>query len=276
MEVVPLAPTVRTDLPSGLAQFGAIEQAIDGADLVVFFDYDGVLSPIVSHPDLAILSSETRAVLAELSGVVTVAVVSGRDVADVRSKVELPGIYYAGSHGFDIISASGEPVTDERLDRFHEYLAPLDVATASLEAELEGVEGALVERKKYAIAVHYRRVADADFPKIESAVEQTAPLVPTLRVATGKKIFEFKPDFDWDKGRALQWLLVELGYGDAGVVPMYFGDDTTDEDAFRAISKRGTGIVVGSEGPPSLAQYALEDTVEVTAFLRRLVEARTS
>lgn len=118
-------------------------------------------------------------------------------------------------------------------------------------------------------------MADDNLPRIETAVEQTAPLFPTLRVATGKKILEFRPDFDWDKGRALQWLLTELGFGDPTVVPLYFGDDTTDEDAFRVIQKQGIGIVVGRDGPPSLARYALDDTDEVTAFLRRLVEART-
>ncbi|MDJ0791613.1 MAG: trehalose-phosphatase [Acidimicrobiia bacterium] len=271
-DVVPIPPTDRSALPSALEDLTQIEQVIDESDTVVFFDYDGVLSPIVSHPDLAVLSSDTRSVLADLAGVVTVAVVSGRDVTDVRGKVDLPGIYYAGSHGFDIIGASGEPVTDERLDQFHQYLGPLDLATATLEEKLAGIDGALVERKKYAIAVHYRMVAEDDLPAIETAVNETAPLVPTLRVATGKKIYEFKPDFDWDKGRALQWLLTELGFSGPNVVPMYFGDDTTDEDAFRVIHKRGIGVVVGRDGAPSLAHYALEDTDEVTMFLRRLVE----
>lgn len=275
IEVEPAPPIDRTMLPSALAHTDAIEEVIDDADVVAFFDYDGVLSPIVSHPDLAVLPDETRAVLAKLADVVTVAVVSGRDVADVRSKVDLPGIYYAGSHGFDIVGSSGEPVTDERLEGFRAYLEPLDRATAMLEQQLAEVDGAQVERKKFAIAVHYRRVADDNLPRIETAVEQTAPLFPTLRVATGKKILEFRPDFDWDKGRALQWLLTELGFGDPTVVPLYFGDDTTDEDAFRVIQKQGIGIVVGRDGPPSLARYALDDTDEVTAFLRRLVEART-
>ena len=104
----------------------------------VFLDYDGVLTPIVEHPDLAVLSDETRAVLTDLASVATVAVVSGRDVADVRGKVQVPGIYYAGSHGFDIITPSGEPVIDERLDRFQTYLAPLDAATEQLEDALRG------------------------------------------------------------------------------------------------------------------------------------------
>ena len=228
----------------------------------------------MEHPDLAVLSDETRRVLADLASVATVAVVSGRDVTDVRGKVQVPGIYYAGSHGFDIITPSGEPVVDERLDRFQAYLAPLDAATEQLEDHLQDVPGAQVERKRFAIAVHYRRVDDADYPLVEEAVRATAPVVPSLRVATGKKIFEFRPDFDWDKGRAMRWLLGELGLDRQAVTPVYLGDDTTDEDAFRVIQKRGIGIVVGREGEPSLARFALEDTGEVTSLLARITETQ--
>ena len=94
-------------------------------------------------------------------------------------------------------------------------------------------------------------------------------------MATGKKIFEFRPDFDWDKGRAMRWLLGELRLDRRMVTPVYLGDDTTDEDAFRVIRKRGVGIVVGREGAPSLARYALEDTAEVTSFLARITETQT-
>ena len=167
-------------------------------------------------------------------------------------------------------------MVDERLDRFTAYLAPLDAATAQLEDRLQNVDGAQVERKQFAIAVHYRRVADADFPLVEEAVRATAPNVPSLRVATGKKIFEFRPDFDWDKGRAMRWLLGELGLDREGVAPFYLGDDTTDEDAFRVIRKRGVGVVVGREGEPSLARYALEDTNEVAWFLARVAKAQKS
>jgi trehalose 6-phosphate phosphatase len=93
-------------------------------------------------------------------------------------------------------------------------------------------------------------------------------------VATGKKIFEFRPDFDWDKGRAIRWLIGELGLNRSTATPIYLGDDTTDEDAFRAIRKRGIGIVVGREGEPSLARYALENTGEVTSFLAKIAEIR--
>lgn len=93
-------------------------------------------------------------------------------------------------------------------------------------------------------------------------------------MTTGKKNFEFRPDFDWDKGRAMRWLIGELGLDHLAVTPMYLGDDTTDEDAFRVIRTRGIGIVVGREGEPSLARYALDDTGEVTSFLARIAEAQ--
>lgn len=274
LSVKPVSPVPRVDLPSAADHFGDIEGELGTSEPAVFLDYDGVLTPIVEHPDLAVLSDGTRQVLTNLASVVTVAVVSGRDVADVRSKVQVPGIYYAGSHGFDIISPSGEPVVDERLDRFTAYLAPLDAATEQLEDRLRDVPGAQVERKRFAIAVHFRRVTDSDYPLVEEAVRATAPAVPSLRVTTGKKIFEFRPDFDWDKGRAIRWLIGRLGLNRPTATPIYLGDDTTDEDAFRAIGKRGIGIVVGREGEPSLARYALENTGEVTSFLAKIAEIR--
>ena len=264
--------TPRAELPSAADHLSDIRNDIRNHQPAVFLDYDGVLSPIVSHPDLALLADDTRQVLARLADLITVAVVSGRDVEDVRSKVQLPGIYYAGSHGFDIVGADGAPVVDERLDRFSRYLEPLDTATRLLEQQLGTIDGAQVERKRFAIAVHYRRVATDDYATVEQAVWTVAPTVPSLRVTTGKKIFEFRPDFDWDKGRALQWLLLELGLDGPEVKPVYLGDDTTDEDAFRVLRKRGIGIVVGRDGEPSHARYALEDTDEATTFLAQLAE----
>ena len=86
--------------------------------------------------------------------------VLGRDVHDVRDKVGVPGIYYAGSHGFDIIGPDGTPVRgDDKLD-FARYLPSLEEASTMLEQRLAAVTGSQVERKKYAIAIHYRRVAE--------------------------------------------------------------------------------------------------------------------
>jgi trehalose-phosphatase len=260
----------RAELPAAGECYDEISDRLSGSTAPVFLDYDGVLTPIVSHPDLAVLSAEMRRVLTDLAAATTVAVVSGRDVADVRDKVLLPGIYYAGSHGFDIVGPDGEPVADHRLDRFHVYLDPLDRLAAVLGERLGDVAGARVERKRFALAVHYRQVADEDYPTVKEVVDETAPQFPLLRVETGKKIFEFRPDFAWDKGKALEWLLAELELTGPDVVPLYFGDDTTDEDAFRVVAGRGIGVVVGRDGEPSFARYALDDTDEVRVFLSRL------
>ena len=83
-------------------------------------------------------------------------------------------------------------------------------------------------------------------------------------------IWEFRPDIEWDKGKALEWLLAEMDLDHPGVIPLYIGDDVTDEDAYRVLGDRGIGIVVGREERTSAAGYALEDTDEVRIFLDRL------
>ena len=267
-------PVPRAEVVDASASFDGISDAIGDRTPAVFLDYDGVLTPIVAHPDDAVLSDHGRAIIEELASLVTVAVVSGRDVNDVRDKMRVDGISYAGSHGFDIIGPDGNPVAGDTIHDFSRYLGPLDRATELLEARLAGVEGSQVERKKFAIAVHYRRVtSEADEHKVSDAVHEVAPMVPDLRLSTGKKVFELKPDFDWDKGRALDWLLRELGlFADASVIPIYAGDDTTDEDAFRALRHRGIGIVVGDDGDPTFAHWLVPDTDAVHAFLAALIE----
>jgi len=83
------------------------------------------------------------------------------------------------------------------------------------------------------------------------------------------------PDIDWDKGKALLWLLENQGLERAKVRPIYIGDDRTDEDAFRALEKAGVGILVSEEPRPTAARYSLKDPAEVERFLRELVATLT-
>ncbi len=232
----------------------------------MFLDYDGTLTPIVDHPDLAVLSDEGRAVVERLASIVPVAVISGRDTADVREKVSVDGLVYAGSHGFDIQGLDGG---DD--DRFGAYLEPLANASDELSAALSGIGGAHVERKRFAVAVHFRQVGSAeDEERVGEVFRRVAAAYPRLRATGGKKIFELRPDVPWDKGRALEHVLERMGLAVGDVVPMYLGDDVTDEDAFRVLADTGIGIVVGRDGEPSLAHYALEDPGETHRFLTRL------
>jgi len=260
------APQTDTrDLPSVLDCKEHIKDRAADKQIAVFLDYDGTLTPIVERPEQAVMSEDMRGVLKSLAARCRVAVISGRDLQDVRNLIDLDDIFYAGSHGFDI---SGPELT-YRLGE--EFLPELDDAEAQLQQQLQGIPGVQVDRKKFAVAVHYRRVQNAEIDAVESVVDTVLADHPKLRKSGGKKIFELRPDVDWNKGKAVSWLLTKLGMDYRNKLPFYIGDDLTDEDAFKEIRTRGIGIIVRDASRPTAARYALDDTDEVIQFLRFLV-----
>jgi trehalose 6-phosphate phosphatase len=256
-------------LPSALEHVEEIAGASDGS-LAIFLDYDGTLTPIVSRPDQAVLMDSTRAILRTLAAKMPVAILSGRDLDDVRQRVNIGAIVYAGSHGFDIAGPRGV-----RKEIATEFLPGLEMVEQELGKQLAGIAGARAERKRFSIAAHYRNVNASDIPKVERAVSEVAARHRELRKMDGKKVYELLPDIDWDKGKAVLWLLENLGLERAKVRPIYIGDDRTDEDAFRALEKSGVGILVSEEPRPTAARYSLKDPAEVERFLRELVATLT-
>ena len=255
------------ELPSALACGEEIASRLESKRAALFLDYDGTLTPIVSQPEYAVLSDEMRGVLRRLAPLCTVAIVSGRDRRDVESMVGLAELIYAGSHGFDITGPHGLCLEYEGGST---SLPELDSAERELGTRTAPIPGARVERKRFAIAIHYRNVIEADVPRVEHAVRDVLAAHRRLRMSGGKKVFELRPDIDWDKGHAVLWLLEALDLDRADVLPMYLGDDVTDEDAFEVLSDRGIGVVVGLPGYPTRASYALQDTTEVQQFLTKL------
>jgi trehalose 6-phosphate phosphatase len=256
--------------PSALERWDEIERRLTGRRPAVFLDYDGTLSPIAPRPELATLPEPTRAVLRRLAGRGPVAILSGRGREDVAALVGLDELTYAGSHGFDI---AGPTLRREVGDGIPARIAE---ASARLLQRLDGIEGVLVEPKRFSVAVHFRLADPADLPRIEEAVDAVQAERQDLRKAPGKKVFELRPDLDWHKGHALLWLLDAL-HADAaerGVLPLYIGDDVTDEDAFRAIEDRGIGILVAEEPRETAAAYSLRDPEEVRGFLGLLAQCK--
>jgi trehalose-phosphatase len=247
----------------------ALLARLRGARPVVFLDFDGTLSAIVERPGDASIDPAMRDAVARLSRACPVAVVSGRDLEDVRARVGLDGILYAGSHGFDIAGPAGMQF---RHPQGTAALPALEGAEALLRQRLAGVDGALIERKRFSLATHYRMVAGDDVPVVEAAVDEAHRAHAGLRRTHGKKVFELQPDADWDKGAALRWLLAALDPGD-GVLALHIGDDVTDEDAFRALRDDGIGIVVMQPPRPTAAHYWLPDPAAVRAFLVELADA---
>lgn len=261
-------PETATSLPSALDDFARLARQAEGKRIAVFLDYDGTLTPIVETPEQAVMAEDIREAVLDLSRHCAVGIISGRDLEDVRDKVRIDSIVYAGSHGFDIFGPEDLQV-EHRVGE--EFLPVLDTAEQALLEQLKAIEGTLVERKKFAIAIHYRRVAPENVEGVETIVDAIASQQPMLRKTYGKMIFELQPQMDWHKGKALLSLLATLGLDGKEVLPLFIGDDLTDEDAFRAMQGRGIGIVVWDQPYETAAAYSLNTPDQVRAFLVRLI-----
>ncbi|MDD5441722.1 MAG: trehalose-phosphatase, partial [Candidatus Omnitrophica bacterium] len=205
-----------------------------------FFDYDGTLTPIVERPEWAKISADMRDKIKKISDRHKVAVVSGRMREDVERLLKIDNIFYAGSHGFDISGKNFSFI----LPQAKKLLPVIASITADLKDELAGIDGIIIEEKKFSVAIHYRLVDKQYFPVITEIVSKMVRSFEDLRMMRGKMVFEILPKFDWNKGKAVQSIMSKLGinWDDYNVV--YFGDDTTDEDAFRVMSGRGFGFLV--------------------------------
>ncbi len=235
--------------------------------LAVFLDYDGTLTPIVARPELAVIADDMRDIIRALASTHTLAIVSGRERADVTRLVALDGIFYVGSHGFDISGPENEVLHQEG----REFIRSVKEATNQLREALAPVNGAVVEPKTFSVAVHYRLLNSEDMPKVRAAVDDVLRRHPELRETGGKRVIDLRPRIDWDKGKAVLWLLEHFAESGADPYPVYIGDDVTDEDAFAALTDIGLSVLVADTDRPSHACRRLENIDAVHCFLAALL-----
>ncbi|XP_065868424.1 probable trehalose-phosphate phosphatase D [Euphorbia lathyris] len=280
--------------PSALGCFDQMMKAAKGKKIALFLDYDGTLSPIVDNPDLAFMSDEMRAAVREVAKYFPTAIVSGRSRDKVKEFVKLSNVYYAGSHGMDIMapprpikSCDGKLLTVSHDKKGNEvlfqpakkFLPAIQKILAALKEKVMKIEGARIEDNRFCISVHFRQVKEEDYGTLEENVRSVLEHYPEFSFSFGKKVMEIRPKIEWDKGHALEYLLDTLGLSNSNdVLPVYIGDDRTDEDAFKAIKSRGQGysIIVTSSPKNTDATYSLGDPSEVLAFLLRLARWRKS
>jgi trehalose 6-phosphate phosphatase len=264
------------ELPHALGEGVGLIERLARRRPAVFLDYDGTLTPIVDRPEDAILSERMRETVRELAERCPLCIVSGRDRQVVQRLLGIDDLVVAGSHGFDIWSPGSSGV---RHEAGAEHRRLLEEVQERLTEAAAPIPGAVVEPKRSSVAVHFRLVPEAERPRVRRLVDATLQAHPgALRVMPGKLVYEIQPDVDWDKGKAVLYLLGALDLDHEDVAPVYVGDDDTDEHAFEALGRRGTGILVRAGAPDdpartTFADYALDDVDEVRRFLAALAAA---
>ncbi|WP_266074996.1 trehalose-phosphatase [Haladaptatus caseinilyticus] len=259
------------DVPEPLRKnLHALVTRLDKADgLLAMFDFDGSLAPIEDHPDDVELPRTTQTALEALrdNEDVQVGIVSGRGLADLRERVGIDGIAYAGNHGLELQTEDGRethPIADD---------ARVEIAALcdELESNLVDVEGAFVENKGVTASIHYRLVDNEHVPAVRQAVRDAVRGLNDVRVTSGKQVLELRPDVDWHKGRAIRWLYDHHVPDDETWLPLYVGDDRTDEDAFDTLPDSGLAVKVGHH-PPTVARYRVADPSSVQTIIAWLAE----
>jgi trehalose-phosphatase len=245
-----------------------------GEHLLLLTDYDGTLSPIVDSPAEAWLPGDVRASLEVLARRprVHLAVVSGRDLADLRARVALPGAIYAGCHGLEI---EGPGMKFVHPDAAAQQDA-LRAISRRLSERAHTVPGMLVEPKRFGLAVHYRRVAIEQIKRVEVELARALPQDGSrLKLFHGSRVIEVQPQVSWTKGDCALWIRdVVARVAGAPMAVLYMGDDWTDEHAFEALGAGAVTIKIGGGTPASRAAHRMPDVASVQRFLAELA-ART-
>ncbi|KAI7730223.1 hypothetical protein M8C21_023060 [Ambrosia artemisiifolia] len=248
--------------PSALKSFHHIINRAHKKKIVIFLDYDGTLSPIVDDPERAFMSIDMHSAVKGVAKYFPTAIISGRSRDQVSELVGLTELFYAGSHGMDITFPAKDtnPISHTNCIRStdkqgkevnlfqpaREFIPMINEVFRTLVEVTKDISGAFVENHKFCTSVHYRNVDEKCWPMIAQCVHDVLKDYPRLKLTHGRKVLEVRPLIDWDKGKAVEFLLESLGLSNtSGVLPIYIGDDRTDEDAFKVLREgyRGYGIL---------------------------------
>lgn len=251
----------------------AIAERPAGTRLLFLSDYDGTLAAFDPDPTIPRPSPRTAELLSRLATRtdLTLGIVSGRRIADLRTRTQLPSrVYLAGLHGMEIEIGSRRWQHPD-LDDARQYVRML---YERLDEVHDGVEGLVLEDKHASVAVHVRAVA----PELRAAAIARADrcadewlTAGKLRRLTGSHVVEYLPNIAAHKGDATQWIIADVeARCTQSAWTVFLGDDVTDEDAFKAIT-RGVGVLVGSRDTQATLRIA--DTRAVEALLEWLAVA---
>jgi trehalose-phosphatase len=242
------------------------------AHLLLLFDFDGTLVEFQADPAAVWLPGHRRDLIERLVARphTSVAVVSGRRLEDVRARTRLTAdLYFAGLHGLEI-AGQGErfvhPAVESTTGIVH-------AVAAALRPRIADVPGVFVEDKGLSIAMHYREADPAMHPTAVAhfdAAAAPALLGGALRVMRGAFVLELLPNIDWNKGHAARWIIERTRARHGRVLPVYFGDDVTDEDALSAVEADGIGVAASER--VGAGHYRVNGPADIERILRSLAD----
>jgi len=240
-----------------------------GRKIALFLDFDGTLVPIQKDPTQCFLSNKIKSQLLLLAGsqCCHLIVLSGRALSDIKKRIGIRKIYYGGNHGLDI---SGPDLRFMHPKALTSKLA-IEYVRRKLKKEIADIDGAWLENKKFSVSLHFRSVKKEDIQLIKKVFNKVANEFieeKRLNVIKGKKVIELIPHVSWNKGNAVLWILKQLK---DKCMPVYIGDDQTDETAFKALNGKGVTIRVG-KSKKTAANYYLKGHWELSRLLKEILE----
>lgn len=238
-----------------------------GAGLILLFDYDGTLAPIVDNPRRAVMDCDTRLLLESLyeRQRVSLGVLSGRQLEELKTLVRIPGLYLAGTGGLEL-DLRGIRIEHPQAGRAASLIGRV---ADRLEKAIAAYSGARLENKRLGLAVHHRQVPEHLVSALLADVEKVAEAFSgELRIVEGPRALEITPAWGWTKGAAVRLILAHLEASNERL--LYAGDEANDAEAMEEVAARG-GIVLGiGSRAPAAAQHRLPDHAALRTFLSRL------
>lgn len=240
-----------------------ILESLSFTETLYAFDFDGTLSPIVSHPENAQAGEITQNLLKELSNLRSVVVISGRAVSDLKTRVQLKENLLIGNHGLEGLGVKKATIQKAKVicERWQDQLKK---GWSSLKND----PGVMVENKTYSIALHYRKSRNKNQARAK-LFELIGDLQPSPRVILGKCVFNIVPAGGPHKGVALLEAMLKLERKCA----LYIGDDDTDEDVFSLPDARIISVRVGKKRD-SQAQFYINRQSEINRLLKVLLKLK--
>lgn len=241
--------------------------------VLLCLDFDGTLTPIKPTPHEPKLERDIELLLRRISRleVFVVGIVSGRTLKDIKNRVGIKSLFFAGNHGLEIFYKNKKFIYPAA----KKYVSVFKRIARSLKKQLKSFPGAILEDKGFSLSLHYRLVKKEEVRELKKIfLKIIEPYLSRqkIKLTYGKKVWELKPPVEWDKGKAVVKLAEKFKTKD--LFTLYIGDDVTDEDAFRAVNRiKGMSIRVGRKRA-SAAQYYLKSARETKRLLEKIGEIR--